>query len=166
MQQRKKAFVITTVIVLLTIGLLVASIPSAKAQFVLASWDYPDEYGQGIPYISVRNSTEWVETFEYFEEATLEVAVDANVTLAVFVWLNGTLVGISSSEEGKSIIRHSVVVSSPSNSSVFSQQNFTFMLDTGESNAPMYFYRYDIILDFPLIAGTIYTAVITYEIFY
>jgi len=40
--------IISSIVVLLVVGLLVAAIPPAKAQFVIASWDFPDEYGQGI----------------------------------------------------------------------------------------------------------------------
>lgn len=87
-----------------------------------------------------------------------------NLTILVECWLNSTTHDISNVAEGRNIIRHSIAVSSPSNESVFFQQNFTYIsgVDYGDN---VFLYQYSVQLNFTPIAGIIYTAVIEYEIF-
>jgi len=151
--------------------LILVPVQPVKAQFVL-SVDYPDDNGNGIYYIWAEFDGEFNATVYYnpchpsYGTATnpLETQVGVNITLAVFCWLNGTWADIASLVEGKNVIRHSVAVSMANGTTIFSQQNFTYITGT-DGGSPMYFYRYDVILDFVPEMGQIYTATVTYEVF-
>ena len=147
--------------------------PTQAAQFVIssASWSYPDEYGQGIQYLSVYNSTgDWIDTIGYnvtgswlYEQDVFEIPSNETLTIAVYSWLNRTYLGLSDFEQGKNVLRHSIIVSYPS-VTVFTQQNFTYATGT-DANDPMYFYKYNITLSCFNVYGTIYTVDVIYEIF-
>ena len=172
-KHRKK--IIAIVSMLFVCSVLIVSIPETKAQarFIIADYTYPSNNGNGIAYIHAYldgafNATMYKNPDSYPDEEVtnhLDVGIGVNITLAVFCWLNGTHADISSLVEGKTIIRHSVTVTSNNGSTIFSQQNFTYIVG-GDGDAPMYFYRYDVILDFLPVAGDIYTVIVTYEIFY
>ena len=162
---------------MLTLSVLVVSNHPSKstvkeleqpAQFVLAEWDFPDKYGQGIDTITVyENSTgAWVSVgnYEYDEESSLEWNASVAIKLKVWTWFNSTLTGAGSTNEGKLYQRHNVIVVSLGET-VFSQQNFTYSNVYTEA-APMWYYVYDVILEFLPVAGAIYTVVVTYEIFW
>jgi len=158
--------------------MLVVSIQPVKAnpKFIIAS-SVPYN-GNGIAYIgcyldSVFNATVYYNFDAYLAYANntaginpLDVFAGSNITLSVFSWLNGTWAGIASFAEGQNVIRHHVTVALGNGTVVFSKQNFTYV-DTGvyEEWAPMYFYRYDVILDFVPEMGQVYTATITYEVY-
>ena len=80
-------------------------------------------------------------------------------------YLNATVVGISDIDDGPARIRHTLTVSTPDNSSVFYQENFTLTYQT-DAFDPMYFYQYEVYTDFTPLSGQIYMAVITYEIYF
>jgi len=171
MRLRTKLFAWVAVMSLvLMIGF--STIPPAKAQFIIADYTYPSNNGNGIAYIHAYldgafNASMYKNPDSYpGEEVTnpLEVESGVNITLAVFCWLNGTHTNISSLVEGKTVIRHSVTVTITNGSTIFSQQNFTYIVG-GDGDAPMYFYRYDVILDFLPVAGEIYRVIVTYEIY-
>ena len=171
MRLRTKLFAWVAVMSLvLMIGF--STIPPAKAQFIIADYTYPSNNGNGIAYIHAYldgafNASMYKNPDSYpGEEVTnpLEVESGVNITLAVFCWLNGTWAGIASLVEGKNVIRHSVTVSVTNRTTIFSQQDFTYIIGT-DGGAPMYFYRYDVILDFVPVMGEIYTVTVTYEIF-
>jgi len=163
MKHRKKT--IGLLLVLVVSMILIVPIQPAKAQFILASWDYPDEHGQGIVYFEVYNGSQLLATWESDEITSMEIYSDTNLTLAVYCWLNNDIVYADGFEDAKNYFRHSVIVSAPSNSSVFSQQNFTY-IDGSDTSAPMFWYRYDVILDIPFVDGESYTVVVTYEVYY
>lgn len=156
-------------IMLVSIFLIVT--PTRGAKFVLASWDFPDEYGQGIDALTVyENSTgSWniVGGFSpnvvYNEGAGFNWSVGLGIKIRVFCWLNSTHVGISSTAEGQNYLRHNVTVTTNNGTTVFSLQNFTYY--NAGAVAEMYEYHYDVILNFFPEAGEIYTATITYEIY-
>lgn len=160
---------VASIIVLLTLGVLVASVPPARAQFVLASWDYPDQYGQGVRAIAVyENSTgSWVTAwaFVYYDTSTV-IRWNASVGIKLRVWsyFNSTLTGAISGTDGKNYLQHAVTVTNNTGQTVFSQQNFTFY--SVDDGAVLYEYFYDVVLDFLPVNGQVYTATITYEIFW
>lgn len=145
------------------------SIPPVKAKFVIASWSYPDEYGQGISSIYVyENSTgAWLQASkeDYDESGVLEWDADIAIKLSVWAWFNSTLTGASDSDEGKLYQRHNVSVISMG-STVFSQQNFTYYDATTGLYPDLWWYIYEVVLDFLPEWGQTYVATITYEIFY
>ena len=159
------------VIVILAV-MLVTSIPQAKAQFVLASWTYPDQYGQGI------------ESFELFENSTGSWSQiggsylydEANIfqweghygsiKIRCYTWFNSTLAEVGSTNEGKLSQRHNVSVTQFNGSVVFSQQNFTYVSADDGIDPPLWLYGYDVILDFTLALDEYYTVTINYEVYY
>ena len=171
-KHRKKIPGIAILLIMITM-LLVASIPPAKAnpKFVIA-YDFPSPNGNGISDISayvdsVYTAKMYMNPDEYPEwdvNTSLEVEVGVNITLAVFCWINGTDTGISSLAEGLNIMRHNVTVICNNGTTIFSQQNFTYITGA-DAGAPMYFYRHDVILDFIPSYGGIYITIVTFEIY-
>lgn len=164
---RKK--ILASILVSLTVAMLAVSVPPATAQFALAEWDYPDEYGQGVRSIAVyENSTgSWLVawSFVYYDTSTT-IRWNASVGIKLRVWsyFNSTLTGVSSGTEGRDYIQHDVVVTNSSGLTVFSQQNFTFY--TVDDAGLIYEYFYDVVLDFLPQNGQVYTATVTHEIFW
>jgi len=156
----------------LTLGLLVTSIPPAKAQFVLASWSFPDEYGQGIETLTVyENSTgSWLAVggfspnVDHSDAGVFEWNGSVGIKVRVDCWLNSTLVGVASTDAGKNYLRHNVTVTDFEGTTVFSQQNFTYY--AAGALGDMYEYYYDVVLNFVVGYDQVYTATITYEVFY
>jgi hypothetical protein len=159
-------------IMLVSIFLIVTPTPTRGAQFVLASWDFPDEYGQGIDALTVfENSTgSWLiiggfsPNVVYNGGAEFNWSVGLGIKIRAFSFLNSTRVGVYSTDQGKNYLRHNVTVTRINGTTVFSQQNFTYY--NAGAVAEMYEYHYDVILNFYPEAGEIYTVTITYEVFY
>lgn len=163
MQKKIYAILITVFVC----ALLVVTPKSANAQFIVASWDYPDEYGQGISTILMYIDGD-LEGFCNYNNASNEFIISegGNITLRVTTYINQTTVGVSTVEDGKLYIRHSVVVTTPSNSSLFSKQNFTYYDGALVPPTNRITYTYIIWLDVLWVAGTVYTATINFEVFY
>ena len=191
-----KKKVLALLILFLTISLIIVcresrleTIPTTKAQsqFALASWEEYDEYGQGIIGLKFwENSTgEWLpapyythyypdyhEELGQFYYVNPDIPADYlyNLTagtalkMRVDSKLNGTLTGATDVTDGQNYLRHSVTVTSVG-SVIFSQQNFTYS-DSGDIQAPMYYYEYEVILNFIAQQGQYYTVTVTYEVFY
>jgi len=130
-------------------------------------YTYPDD-GTGFYTIGAYIDEVFTHTFYDVDEGTnstlyIDTSV-TNITLLVDCWLNGTTYGVSTVAEGSDIIRHNVNVSMPSNSSVFTQANFTYLfgVDYGDG---LFLYRHSVQLDFTVIPSIIYTVVVDYEIF-
>ena len=162
------------VVMVLVVMIGFSTIPQAQAQFVIADYTYSTtNYGNSIAYIhayidSEFNASMYKDPDSYPGESVtnpLEVAGGVNITLAVFCWVNGTVTGISSLSEGLTIMRHRVTVTGQNGTTIFSQQNFTYIIGS-DGDAPMYFFRHDVILDFVPVQGQIYTATVVYEVFY
>ena len=154
--------------------------PEKHVYFKLASWDYPDEYGQGIYMLKFyENSTaSWVAapwyyvggeldglpfySLHYYDPYTLNWSVGVAMKIRVYSLFNQTLVGVGSTAEGQNYLRHDVTVTTPS-STVFEQQNFTYYDVTENGN---YYYEYEVVLDFIPASGQIYTVLLTYEIYF
>ena len=165
-----------TWVVVMSLVLMIgfSTIPQTKARFVIAVLPYDtSKDGNFIAsisayYDSVFNDTMYYNPVSYpteVPEPILEIDTAINLTLAVFCWVNGTIANISSLNEGLDIMRHSVVVTCINGTVVFSQNNFSYVVG-GAGDAPMYFYRHDVILDFQREIGEIYTVIITYEVYY
>ena len=174
-----KKKVLAILLLLLTISLVlvyresrVESIPTttnAAAQFVLADWDYPDEYGQGMFKILVfENSTEsWVQVgnwLYYYNSTTFDWDVGVGIKIRVLTTLNSTLTGASNVEDGRNYQRHNVTVTTPEGI-VFSQNNFTSSGEPDEEG-DLYYYDYAVVLNFLPVSGVIYIVTVTYEVFY
>lgn len=186
MKRRISAAVVLIMIV--TLSVLVASNQFPKsvveeleqpAQFVIASWDHPDEYGQGIYLLHFyENSTgSWLPAWYYIDGVgkfyTLHYydsydyfnfSAGVAMKIRVETLFNQTLVGVESTSEGQKYLRHDVTVSD-AYGIVFSQQNFTYY-DVTENGEENYYYEYEVVLNFLPVSGEIYTVVVTYEIYY
>lgn len=158
------------------IGILVIPQHTHGAQFIIAGWDYPDEYGQGIRNVAIEQYTNgaWVSLTGggegYYDSSnTFEITngegSNGSLSLAVQCYLNATLCGISDINDGPALIRHTITISTALNASVFYQENFTLTYQT-DAYDPLYFYQYTVITDFTPNYGTTYTAIITYEVAY
>ena len=166
----KKA--IASIIVLLTLGLLFVSIPQAKAnpQFVIASWDYPDEYGQGIEgFEKFENSTGfWVQIGGmYAASDTASIIWNASlfIKLRVYSWINSTFLGLGDTDEGKLYQQHNVTVTNQGNT-IFTQQNISWFYDDDSIDPPLWFYGYEVVLNFLPQVGEIYIVTVTYEVYW
>lgn len=166
---KKKAILIILFLMIMGTPTLATNATQPNATFVLAGWDYPDEYGQGIHALEIfENSTgSWVKvdgTYYYDESVDLEWNASVGIKIKCWTYFNNTLVGASDTNDGKNYQRHNVTVTN-FGVTVFNQQNFTYSNAYPEGD-PMWYYVYEVILDFLPVAGEIYTAVISYEIFY
>ena len=174
---KKKA--VTLLILFLTITLLIVhskskveTIPIAKnkTQFALASWTFPDEYGQGIDRIFVQeNSTgSWVDigvaSYPDGRNNVLDWNVSVGIKLRVYTRLNETLTGATDVDDGENYQRYNVTVTC-AGQTVFSQHNFT-LYDSGNYGADISFYEYHVILNFLPQDGQIYMVTVTCEVFY
>lgn len=125
--------------------------------------------GTGFSKIDAHIDEAFSQTLYDFEgEGDSIIEIDdtvTNITLLVDCWLNSTTFGISTLAEGKNIIRLNVTVTSVNSTVVFFQANLTYLAsaDYGES---VFLYQYFVYLDFTIMYGEIYTAIITYEIFF
>ena len=153
------------------------------AKFVLAGWSYPDEYGQGIyMFRFYENSTgSWVAAPWYYvggeldgltfyslhsyDPYALNWSSGVSMKIRVYTTLNQTLVGVASTAEGQNYLRHNVNVASGSNSSIFSQQNFTYY-DATDTTGYNYAYVYDVILDFIPAEFSTYVITVNYEVYF
>ena len=160
--------------VLMVLTLLLLPIQPAKAQFVLAEWDYPDEYGQGIErFFIYENSSGTWSSWGYYEhddadEHYFQWNASVFIKIRVFTWLNATLLDLTGAGEhhsdGIPYFRHNVTVTTLGET-VFAQSNFTYTWGS-TTFTPMWSYEYDVILDFVPLEGYTYTVTITYEVYY
>ena len=154
---------------MLLIG-MVAVIRPAKAQFIISVASDPDEHGQGMNEFAIfENSTgswEWIDApFHIWYSAPHEFEWNASVFMKIRCenYLNATVTGAVDLADGKNYQRNNVSVESI-DGIVFSQQNFTY-LSSAEVGG-LYYYTYEVVLNFLPIQSTIYTVTINYEVFY
>lgn len=164
---KKNAILVLGILAIFVLG---GSIPPAKAQFVLAGYEYPDDFGQGIERVIIyENSTgSWVfvQNYDYDDsQLTLEWAAGPAIKLRVYSWANGTLVGAGSANEAKNYFKHNVSVVDVHSAVMFEKQNFTYY-DHFEEASPMWLYFYDVVIDFIPISGQTYYVTIFYEVYY
>ena len=168
---KRRIAVCVSIIMMLTLSVLVVSNHPTKsivkeleqpAKFVLSSWAYPDEYGQGIYGFSFwENSTgSWVAApwythyypdyheeegefyflWYYVQDYRLNWSEGVAMKIRVFSVLNLTLTGAIDEADGQNYQRHSVIVTS-AGTTVFSQQNFTYFDVTPSGDTPAYEYE-------------------------
>jgi len=87
--------------------------------------------------------------------------VGSAIRLTVYSWLNSAITGATDTNDGKNYQQHNVVVTASNGTILFSQQNFTYV--TAYDIEPMYYYQYEVILNFLPQAGDIYIVAVTYE---
>ena len=145
--------------------------PQAKGtQFYLASWSYPDEYGQGIStwYAESNDTGSWVAIesagWNNPHGEPIPWNVSAAIKLLVWVSMNRTLLGLNDTDIGKNHIQHNVTVTDQWDIEVFSKQNFTF--DYVDVQGDMYWYRHVVILNFLPLEGEFYTVIIRAYIYW
>ena len=90
---------------------------------------------------------------------------NGSLWIVVQCYLNSTLCGINDINDGPSLIRYTLAVTNTSDSIVFYQENFTLTYQT-DYDDPLYFYQYEVFTDFVPVAGEVYTATVTYEVWY
>ena len=102
----------------------------AQPKFEIASWSFPDQYGQGVyalrPY---ENSTgSWLNatstSLYYYDACVIEWDAGVFLKLNVYCLFNSTLTGATSLENGLLLLRHSVTVTD-NYGVVFTKENFT-----------------------------------------
>ena len=166
--------------VLLVLGLLFVSVPQAKAQFVIAGLgsNFPDEYGQGIKnvYLYENSTGAWVAIFpsevltfpENNSDTTITLNYTANTAIELIFGcsINHTYHGLSTFQEALDRMRVNITVYSVGQT-IFSQNNLTwggglFFNDT----ASTWRTHFDVVINVLIIAGSIYTVFVTYEVFY
>lgn len=146
-----------------------------KTTFTLASWTYPDDYGQGIVsfscYTNVTGS--WVVVNEagrnYLSSSNvIEWNASAFIKLFVTTSLNKTLLSLNSTALGKNYLRHNITVTDQLGAEVFSAENFTYYNVSYDSEyaVDLYYYVHTIILDFEPRVGEYYTVLMTCEIYW
>lgn len=169
---KKKTKIFATFLGVLTFSALLISaipIPQVEAQFVTASWDYPDVYDQGIDlmYIYENSTGSWVEvmSYEYDETIVFPWEVGVGMKLRIYAFQNSTLTGASDTADGKNYLQHSVIVKNYADETVFSQQNFTYN-SVNDALDPLWYYGYDVVINFIPLAGEYYTITVLYEVYY
>ena len=153
------------------------------AQFILSSWDFPDEYGQGIVIVtpSQNSSGSFVTIINpstgtgdvYPNNPTLyyhNFTDNTALRFKVRVRLNYTQLDLGLSHPadidlGRNNLRVNLEMFIASES-VFSLQNMTFDNTDGLTETGIWYYEYLDIVNVILIAGQIYTVVITLQIFF
>lgn len=170
MNHRKKTAVLLIICVL---GFLVVSIQPAKAQFVIAEWDEPDEYGQGIYSITPdeNSSGYWahIESSPGFlyansENDTFSIDQGISIRLDVRVLVNYTFLGVSE-VEALDLIRLNITVT-VLNNITYSIQNMTYNSVGGDLGNGVWWYSFVDILNFLTVNSLVYAVTVTYEVFY
>ena len=155
-----------------------SELEKGTSHFVISSWAYPDEYGQGIRNVAIEQYTNetWVPVNipspprgYYYDPNVYEITngegSNGSLWIVVQCYLNSTVCGINDINDGPALIRHTLTVTNTSDSIVFYQENFTLTYQT-DYDDPLYFYQYEVFTDFVPVAGEVYTATIIYEVWY
>ena len=169
----KKAFVLLVAILVVSAPLIIGNNSLSESErtciFSIASWPFPDVYGQGIYEVEVwQNFTgSWVkvDVIDY-QNTTDDFVLTPNVGIRFHVHteLNNTIIDASTPSEGNNHIRHNITVLDAHGFQVFSQQNFTSY--EWSQNGPRLFYNHYLVFDFLPIESTSYTVIVTCEIYY
>ena len=153
---------------------LVESVPQGTAQFVLSSWAFPDEYGQGIYSITPdENSSGYyahIESAPGFlystsENNSFDVDAGCSIRLDVRVYVNYTFLGVSDPDT-LNYIRLNVTVLEGLGDTIFSIQNMTYDYLGGNLGDGIWWYSFVDVLNFLTVEGQVYIATVTYEVYY
>lgn len=169
--------IVASFVILLTILFMIPRNVQG-AQFIISSWSFPDEYGQGVylvvPYQNSSGSFVTIPHPEigwgvcYWNNAsTYNLNFTGNTALMFKprVFLNYTKLGLSHPADnviGRNYLRVSLEMFIASER-VFSLQNMTYDTLWGLAETGIWWYDYLNIVNVILIAGQIYTVVITLE---
>lgn len=167
------------VVMILTLLLVRIPSPIQGAQFVIASWSFPDESGQGIyivtPYqnssgsfVTIPNPDTGIGACYWNNATTYNLNFTDNTALRfdARVLLNYSKLGLSHPADidlGRNYLRVNLEMFLV-NERVFSLQTMTFDNLDGQFETGIWWYAYVGIVDFILVAGQIYTVVITLEV--
>lgn len=174
--------VVAVVTAFMILGVFLTRLPQAQAHFVIAGWDFPDEYGQGIEVLWLQeNSTgSWVTYpdtgrghlwFLSDDETTIPLNYTANTALRVEadVNINHTLFSFgpdkSENASARAIMRVGLTVSSPYGI-LFSLENMTWGGNVYDDSATVWTIDYVDIIEVIIEPGTIYVVRFVYEIFW
>ena len=152
-------------------GHIIHTVSHTQPKFSLASWTYPDAHGQGIDrfLIYTNHTGSWVEVgsgyYYHYDTCVLNWTVGWCIKLLCYTYMNGTLTGTSTVAQAKLVQRHSVVVTDGMGQTVFSKQNFTYD-DYSPLWEGMWGFTYYVVLNFLPTYGQIYTATVSYEVFW
>ncbi len=178
---RKTTYAI--LLTILTLLVLVSTVPPARAQFVLAAWDFPGEYGQGIYGFFLRENSTGVfmpvggPIILPSNSCVFDWPANVAIGFDVRVYVNYTYIGLSE-PEGEAEYNYTAELHPALNylrlnitvlclgEIVFSQQNFTYSTQGGKIAGGVWYYAEECdITDFLPATGTVYTAIITYEVY-
>ena len=180
----KNKFAILSLVMMVIFGLGFASIPKAKAQFVIAwsydsefdsSFDY-DEYGQGFYlYQLMTNYTypdwnmhpDYVESY-YFNGTVYAYEWDVGYGIGVrfMVWMNSTLTGALDLTDGLDYIRLNATITGLGGTELDSQDDLTAFYQSSFFDAEMWLYGFNAFFDVIAEEGITYTATLTYEVYW
>ena len=157
-------------------SLLLVATPTANApqprnpRFVIAGWDHPDQYGQGIYAITVSQniSGSWIgiANLYSYNSTIVEINATENIQIQFRGWLNNSVVGATSLEDGKNYVRHSADIYEGTGHLLFSRQGGVCTYSHIYSDPNMFQYYYDLTLDLSPQAGHTYTVDLNYEVLY
>lgn len=165
---------VSVVFVILIMSLLITTRPpqTTAAQFVIAGWTAPDEYGQGFyiitPYqnssgsfVTIPNPDTGIGNWYRENTTTAELNFTANTALRfdARVLVNHTLLGFApaESEDGRNYFRLHLEMS-VAGDSVFTLQNMTYDSLWGIFEVGIWWFSYVDIVDYILEPATIYTV--------
>ena len=178
MYNRSRPFVVCLILCMFVVVLMPR--PTQAAQFVLAGWSFPDEYGQGIylvtPYQNSSGSFVTIPNPDtgigncYPENTTfyeLNFTDSTALRFDVRVRVNYTNLGLSHPDDfdiGMNFARVGIEMST-AGTSVFSLQNMPYddlgwLYETG-----IWWYSYVDVVEAILVAGQIYSIVFTLEVY-
>jgi len=181
----KKKIAILSLVMMVMFGLGFASIPKAKAQFVIAwtydtefdsSFDY-DEYGQGFYlYHLMTNYTypdwnlhpDYVESF-YFNSSSSyihEWDVGYGIGVRFMVWMNSTLTGASDLTDGLDYMRLNATITGLGGIELDAQDDLTAFYQSSYSDAEMWLYGFNAFFNVIAEEGITYTVTLTYEVYW
>jgi hypothetical protein len=188
MKKKALAIIITlSICIMLIVAVRPVSTPQSETlpnpKFVIASWDFPDEYGQGIyGFFVLENSTgDFIplSSLMTYPSNSTEFTVNASIALGldVRVRVNYTLLNLTEYEEGEydgsveyhpglAKLRLSAIVRSTNRTIIFSQQNFTYDYFAGKVEPGIWWYSEKVYFDFVTQMGEIYTATVIYEVYW
>jgi hypothetical protein len=144
--------------------------PAKAATFEIASWDYPDEYGNGIWVVRIfeNSSGAWMHyDFSYYDDSGVyEWNSTQGIMLHIYCMANNTLVGAAGYADGVDSIRLNVTVTDLGGETVFADEATTLTGFDSTTYNPIWLYVYEIVLDFAPVDGNYYAVSITYELWW
>lgn len=179
--RQRKYFIVGFIIANLLLSLLAIYLYTQRMQdntiinrpdpkFVVSSWEFPDENGQGIEGIDFfeNSSGSWQDSgISILPSGDMSFDWNASVgmKLRCYFWLDPDFVGATSLENGKNFFRFTATVHNVIGDLVYSKQNFTYV--SSEEVFTLYLYTYEQVLNFlPQSSASPYNLTLSYDIWY